>query len=76
MKTVIQAPELVPMTGSEAVAKAVLQAQVNFIAAYPITPQTIIVERLSDLVAAGGTGAVFLNVNLNTQRYPRVSEQV
>jgi pyruvate ferredoxin oxidoreductase alpha subunit len=62
MKTVTQTSELVPMTGSEAIAKAVLQAQVNFIAAYPITPQTIIVERLSDLVAAGGTGAHFLNV--------------
>jgi len=62
MKSVVQTTELVPMTGSEAVAKAVLQAHVNFIASYPITPQTIIVERLSDLVAAGGTGATFLNV--------------
>ncbi|HKM76127.1 MAG TPA: pyruvate ferredoxin oxidoreductase [Candidatus Bathyarchaeia archaeon] len=62
MTSVIQTSDLVPMSGSEAVAKAVLQAKVNFIAAYPITPQTIIVERLSDLVAAGGTGAVFLNV--------------
>jgi pyruvate ferredoxin oxidoreductase alpha subunit len=55
-------PELVPMNASEAVAKAVMQSNVDFISAYPITPQTIIVERLSDLVAAGETRAKFVNV--------------
>ena len=55
-------PEFVPMNASEAVAKAVMQSNVDFISAYPITPQTIIVERLSDLVAAGGTRAKFINV--------------
>jgi pyruvate ferredoxin oxidoreductase alpha subunit len=55
-------PELVPMNGSEAIAKAVVQSNVDFISAYPITPQTIIVERLSDLVATGETRTKFVNV--------------
>ena len=58
----MQKPELVAMTGSEAVAKAVIQSNVDFISAYPITPQTIIVERLSDLVATGETKSKFINV--------------
>ena len=53
---------LVPMSGSEAVAKAVVQSNVDFASAYPITPQTIIVERLSDLVASGETKTSFVNV--------------
>jgi len=58
----IEKPKLVPMSGSEAIAKAVIQSNVDFISAYPITPQTIIVERLSDLVATGETKAKFVNV--------------
>ena len=54
--------KLVPMSGSEAVAKAAIQSNIDFISAYPITPQTIIVERLSDLVATGETRAKFVNV--------------
>src|SRR3972149_356076 len=50
------------MSGSEAVAKAVIQSNVDFTSAYPITPQTIIVERLSDLVATGKTKTSFINV--------------
>ncbi len=57
-----QKSQLVAMSGSEAVAKAVIQSNVDFISAYPITPQTIIVERLSDLVASGETKAKFVNV--------------
>lgn len=57
-----QKSQLVPMSGSEAVAKAVIQSNVDFISAYPITPQTIIVERLSDLVASGETRAKYVNV--------------
>ncbi len=53
---------LVAMSGSEAIAKAVIQSNVDFVAAYPITPQTIIVERLSDLVATGQTKTRFINV--------------
>jgi len=58
----VQGTRLIPLSGSEAVAKAVVQAGVEFASAYPITPQTIIVERLSDLVAAGETKMCFLNV--------------
>jgi pyruvate ferredoxin oxidoreductase alpha subunit len=50
------------MSGSEAIAKAVIQSNVDFTSAYPITPQTIIVERLSDLVASGETKTSFVNV--------------
>ena len=50
------------MSGSEAVAKAIVQSNVDFASAYPITPQTIIVERLSDLVASGETKTAFVNV--------------
>jgi len=57
-----QKVQFVPMSGSEAVAKAVIQSNVDFVSAYPITPQTIIVERLSDLVASGETKTKFVNV--------------
>ncbi|MGA3404980.1 MAG: pyruvate ferredoxin oxidoreductase [Candidatus Bathyarchaeia archaeon] len=58
----LQKVQLVPMSGSEAVAKSVIQSNVDFVSAYPITPQTIIVERLSDLVCGGGTKTTFVNV--------------
>jgi pyruvate ferredoxin oxidoreductase alpha subunit len=58
----IEKSQMVAMSGSEAIAKAVIQSNVDFISAYPITPQTIIVERLSDLVATGETKAKFVNV--------------
>jgi pyruvate ferredoxin oxidoreductase alpha subunit len=41
------------MNGDESVAFAAKQSQVDVVAAYPITPQTIIVERFSDYVADG-----------------------
>ena len=41
------------MTGDEAVAHAAKQSKVDIVAAYPITPQTIIVERFSKYVADG-----------------------
>jgi pyruvate ferredoxin oxidoreductase alpha subunit len=41
------------MNGDEAVAFAAKQARVDVVAAYPITPQTIMVERFSDYVANG-----------------------
>ncbi len=39
------------MTGNEAVAMGVKLANVRFISAYPITPQTTIVEKLAQMVA-------------------------
>jgi pyruvate ferredoxin oxidoreductase alpha subunit len=45
--------ETVGLNGDEAVAYAVKQADVDVVAAYPITPQTIIVEKFSEYVANG-----------------------
>jgi len=54
MKTVIE--------GSHAVSYGVMLSRVQVIAAYPITPQTHIVERLSELCASGELPARFLKV--------------
>jgi pyruvate ferredoxin oxidoreductase alpha subunit len=45
--------ELMALNGDEAVAYAVKQSDVDVVAAYPITPQTIIVEKYSEYVANG-----------------------
>ncbi len=45
--------ETVAMNGDEAVAFAAKQCDVDVVAAYPITPQTIIVEKFSEYVANG-----------------------
>ncbi len=50
------------LEGSHAVAEAVRLAKVQVISAYPITPQTHIVERLSDYCADGTIKARFLRV--------------
>ncbi len=50
------------MEGSHAVSQGVLLSRVEVIAAYPITPQTHIVERLSELCATGQLKAKFLKV--------------
>ncbi len=51
MKTANQ--ETMPLNGDEAVALAAKQCDVDVVAAYPITPQTIIVEKYSEYVANG-----------------------
>ncbi len=48
--------------GSYAVAHVVAQCRPNVISAYPITPQTHIVEGLADIVGAGKLDAEFVNV--------------
>jgi pyruvate ferredoxin oxidoreductase alpha subunit len=45
--------ETMALNGDEAVAFAVKQCDVDVVAAYPITPQTIIVEKFSEYVANG-----------------------
>lgn len=50
------------MEVSIAVAEAVKQANVDVIAAYPITPQTHIVEHLSEIVNNGEIDAEFVCV--------------
>ena len=50
------------MTGNQAVAEAVRLARTEVIAAYPITPQTVIVEKLAEMVDSGLLDAEFIRV--------------
>ncbi|MEM3550744.1 MAG: transketolase C-terminal domain-containing protein [Candidatus Bathyarchaeia archaeon] len=50
----------IALNGNEAVAYAVKQCDVDVVAAYPITPQTIIVERFSEYVANGEVETEFV----------------
>jgi len=50
------------LNGDEAVAYAVKQSLVDVVAAYPITPQTIIVEKYSEFVANGEVHTEFIPV--------------
>jgi pyruvate ferredoxin oxidoreductase alpha subunit len=50
------------LQGDEAVAEAVRQCDVDVVAAYPITPQTIIVEKLAEYVADGRLKGEFVPV--------------
>lgn len=52
----------VGLSGNYAVAYAVKMADVDVVAAYPITPQTTIVEKLSEFVANGELEAEYINV--------------
>ena len=52
----------VGMEGSFAIAEAVKLADVDVVAAYPITPQTHIVERIAELVANGELNASYVPV--------------
>lgn len=52
--------KLLALNGDEAVALAVKQSDVDVVAAYPITPQTIIVEKLSEYVANGEVNTEFV----------------
>ncbi len=54
--------KIVPLNGDTAVAYAVKQCDVDVVAAYPITPQTIIVEKFSEYVADGEVDTAFLCV--------------
>ena len=50
------------MIGNHAVSWGVLRSRVEVISAYPITPQTQIVEALSDMVADGSLPAQYIKV--------------
>jgi len=52
----------VALEGSHAVSEAVRMADVDVVAAYPITPQTHIVERIAEMVANGELDAEFICV--------------
>ena len=50
------------MTGNEACAWGALLANVDVVAAYPITPQTSIVEKIADFVSKGEMKSQFIKV--------------
>lgn len=50
------------MTGNEAVAHGVRLSRVRFVSAYPITPQTTIVEKLAEMVANDELQARYVEV--------------
>lgn len=50
------------ISGNEAVALGVKLAKVQVVAAYPITPQTTIVEKIAEYVESGELKARFINV--------------
>ncbi|MEM1931225.1 MAG: transketolase C-terminal domain-containing protein [Sulfolobales archaeon] len=54
--------KLVPLSGNHAVAYAAKAVDVDVIAAYPITPQTAVVEKLAEFVANGELDAEFIHV--------------
>ncbi|HHB52654.1 MAG TPA: pyruvate ferredoxin oxidoreductase [Saprospiraceae bacterium] len=51
------------MKGNYAAAEAAKLCNVGFIPAYPITPQTTIVEQLSDMTAKGEMDATYVNMD-------------
>jgi pyruvate ferredoxin oxidoreductase alpha subunit len=57
-----EAVRIAALQGDEAVAEAVRQCDVDVVAAYPITPQTIIVEKLAEYVADGRFRGEFVPV--------------
>ncbi len=56
----VKKQEVLALNGDEAVAYAVKQSDVDIVAAYPITPQTIIVEKFSEYVADGEVETEFV----------------
>jgi len=60
--TQTQTSTVAALQGDEAVAEAVRQCDVDVVAAYPITPQTIIVEKLAEFVADGRFKGEFIPV--------------
>jgi len=61
-KVPIERQILINVNGDEAVAYAVKQSLVDVVSAYPITPQTIIVEKFSEFVANGEVHTEFVAV--------------
>jgi pyruvate ferredoxin oxidoreductase alpha subunit len=59
MKSVVK-QEVLALNGDEAAAFAAKQSDVDIVAAYPITPQTIIVEKFSEYVANGEIDTEFV----------------
>ena len=50
------------LTGAETAAEAAALARIEVIPAYPITPQTVIVESLAEMIGRGDLDARYINV--------------
>ncbi len=61
-KPVISVPAPQAINGGEAVAYAMRQIEPEVVAAYPITPQTFIIEKFSEYVADGLVASEYINV--------------
>ncbi len=61
-KVPLEEQKLIAVNGDQAVAYAAKQCLVDVVAAYPITPQTIIVEKFSEFVADGEVHTEFVPV--------------
>ena len=61
MATIAESP-ILAVTGNEAAAEAMRQVNPDVVAAYPITPQTTVVERLSEMVEDGSLKSEFMHV--------------
>ena len=57
---IVKKAETLVINGDQAVALAAAQSNVDVVAAYPITPQTIIVEKFSEYVANGDVQTEFV----------------
>ena len=55
-------PERLLLTGNHAAAYGAMLSRAEVISAYPITPQTMIVELLSEMTASGQLAATFITV--------------
>ena len=62
MEQTLEKQKIELLTGNESVATAVKLARPQVIAAYPITPQTTIIETLSEMVAKGELDCDYINV--------------
>ena len=61
MKTVAGKERLL-LTGNYAAAYAARDADVDVVSAYPITPQTTVIEKIADFIASGELNAKFVRV--------------
>ena len=57
------------LSGNEAFAEGIRLAKPLVISAYPITPQTTVVERLSEMVADGDLKSEFIHVEIGASAH-------
>ena len=57
------------ISGDEAFAQGIRLAHPQVVSAYPITPQTIVVERLAEMVEEGTLDSKFVHVEVRALSY-------